>query len=1488
MKRKLLIFNILLLSLIGAKPISAQNSISGDASINTPTSVTGSLAGINCLQKVGNYLFTGYSSSSNIDVFDLSDPSVPTLINTQSLESPFTTSCSFLGMTEANGYLFVVSGTSNKLYIVDVSNPSSLNVVGSVALPQLSADVVVDGNYAYIATVDGGGPLTIVDISTMSAPTVVSQLSFGTGAGSYYNYQVEKYGNYVFLNYFNNGGLYELKVVDVTNPAVPTIANNSAAGVTTIWGDFETNGNALYLSYNNGGVITLRTLDITNPASPVFSSDVAISGTADGMNYDGQYLFLTCNVNSGGVGSLTVLDVTDPLNPIKIAESATSIHSATEDVFVVPGYAYKADPGTGEILVFRLGCMDEQTVSITDANLCATNTGTVVNLGSSEIGIDYYLRDDANNAVLDGPVAGTGSSITFNTGVVSGATTYNVFGQTTDLSCSYEMIQKVSVTISDVVAPNAICKNTIANLDASGNATILASDIDNGSYDDCSSTVTLGASSLTFSCSDLGTGTPSAEFALMITGIYDGPISGNPKGVELYVAHDIADLSLYGLGSANNGGGTDGQEFTFPSVSVTAGTFLYISSESTQFTNFFGFAPDYFTGAMAINGDDAVELFYNGNVVDVFGDINASGTGTPWEYLDGWAYRKSSSGPDGATFQVNDWNFSGINQLELGTTNPTCTSPFPLGSYTHVTTQGFVPVTLTVTDPSSNSSTCVATVIVVDNMAPTPVNATLSDLNDNCSVSAATAPTANDNCGGTITGVSDVTFPVTSQGTTLVTWTFDDGNGNSITQTQNVIIDDVTAPVADATTLSDLTGECSVAAPTAPTATDNCVGTITGVANVTFPITSQGTTVVTWTFDDGNGNSITQTQNVIIDDVTPPVADATVLTDLTDECSVTAPTAPTATDNCGGTITGVANVTFPITAQGTTLVTWTFDDGNGNSITQTQNVIIDDVTPPTITAPTDIIVAANSTGCTATGVSLGSETTSDNCSGAVTVSNNAPTIFPEGITTVTWTATDAAGNSSTSTQTVEVVNGVGVSGSTSISVTDVNCNGGNDGSIDITQTGGVTPISFSWTGPSGYTSADEDPSNLIAGGYSATITDAIGCFITGTITVNEPTAITISINQTNPSTCGIGNGSIDATVAGGVPSYGFEWDNSEVTEDISGLSAGVYVLTVTDAHNCISMSTVTLVDPAAPIVVVDSVHHVSCHGIMDGEIFTTVSGGSTPYTYDWDNDGIGDLDDLEDVSSLGGGIFNLFLSDAAGCTALASATVIEPDAISVSSASTDVLCFGGSTGTATLTSSGGTGVLTESWGGEDPAALSMGTYTYTVTDDNGCVATGSVSISEPTELTLNITGNDEINGNDGSVDLTVSGGTSPYDYIWNNSEITEDLSGLTAGTYSVNVTDDNGCNSSTSITINSQVSIFELNGISVNVYPNPSNGLIYVQLNELIEGEIEVYDALGKMVMNQPLLSLNTSIDLSTQEGGLYLIKIRSGESVKVMNVVLQ
>jgi hypothetical protein len=160
--------------------------------------------------------------------------------------------------------------------------------------------------------------------------------------------------------------------------------------------------------------------------------------------------------------------------------------------------------------------------------------------------------------------------------------------------------------------------------------------------------------------------------------VVDGPLPGGyPKAVELVVCNDISDLSIFGLESANNGGGASGAEFTFPPGSASTGDFIYVAAESEQFEAFFGFAPTLVSSAANINGDDAIVLYKNDAIIDVFGETNVDGTGQPWDHLDGWAARINQRASS-VTFDLNDWTFSGPNALDGETTNAASATPVPV------------------------------------------------------------------------------------------------------------------------------------------------------------------------------------------------------------------------------------------------------------------------------------------------------------------------------------------------------------------------------------------------------------------------------------------------------------------------------------------------------------------------------------------------------------------------------------------------------------------------------------------------------------------------------------------------------------------------------------------------------------------------------------------------------------------------------------------
>ncbi len=276
------------------------------------------------------------------------------------------------------------------------------------------------------------------------------------------------------------------------------------------------------------------------------------------------------------------------------------------------------------------------------------------------------------------------------------------------------------------------------------------------------------------------------ENDLIITGVFDGPLQGGtPKGIELYAVNDIADLSEFGVGSANNGGGSNGEEFTFPADAVTAGSFIYVASEAIEFANFFGFAPDYTTSAVSINGDDAIELFYGGSVSDVFGDINTDGTGEPWEYMDGWAYRVDNTGPDGSTFVLNSWTFSGPNALDNETSNDTATTPFPLGTFSYGTPDTGLGIAKTV-QPNTNVSYLgtVTYTVILSNSGSVPETAVL--FTDTLPISTTFGSWVEQPVGAAESG-NEITWSGTVTNGEAITFTFTAdqtaGYGDTITNT---------------------------------------------------------------------------------------------------------------------------------------------------------------------------------------------------------------------------------------------------------------------------------------------------------------------------------------------------------------------------------------------------------------------------------------------------------------------------------------------------------------------------------------------------------------------------------------------------------------------------------------------------------------------------------------------------------------------------------
>ncbi|MCW5906396.1 MAG: gliding motility-associated C-terminal domain-containing protein [Chitinophagales bacterium] len=400
-----------------------------------------------------------------------------------------------------------------------------------------------------------------------------------------------------------------------------------------------------------------------------------------------------------------------------------------------------------------------------------------------------------------------------------------------------------------------------------------------------------------------------------------------------------------------------------------------------------------------------------------------------------------------------------------------------------------------------------------------------------------------------------------------------------------------------------------------------------------------------------------------------------------------------------------------------------------------------------------------------------------------------------GLTAGTYCVTVTDGNSCTATACVTITQPPAmIMNATTVNVA---CAGGNSGLIDITVGGGVFPYSYAWN--NGATT--EDVYGLSGNTYSVTVTDANGCTLTQTFIITEPTPLVTSITGTNVTCNGSSNGATDLTVSGGTPPYSFLWNTFQTVEDLSNISGGTYFVIVTDANGCTKHDSIVITEPPA-LVLSTQVTHVLCNGASTGAVDLSVTGGTGSYSYSWS-----DGSSSEDLSGLTAGTYCVTVTDGNSCTATACVTITQPAPVLITLASyNDVSCFGGNNGKIDISVYGGVPLYTFAWSngssGEDLNNVSAGTYTVTVTDANGCTATLSQTINEPTLLTATVTAGTLLcHGDTTSVDLTVTGGTTPYNYFWGTGAIVEDLYGVGAGTYSVIVTDANSCTATATIVI---------------------------------------------------------------------------------------
>ncbi len=451
--------------------------------------------------------------------------------------------------------------------------------------------------------------------------------------------------------------------------------------------------------------------------------------------------------------------------------------------------------------------------------------------------------------------------------------------------------------------------------------------------------------------------------------------------------------------------------------------------------------------------------------------------------------------------------------------------------------------------------------------------------------------------------------------------------------------------------------------------------------------------------------------------------------------------------------------------------------------------------------------------------------------------------------------------------------------------------------ITFTNTSTGSPTSYSWTFQGGTPSTSTAASPTITyntpGTYNVILTATNGG---GSNTKTQSAYITVHANPTAQTSAtavacfGENTGSATVTPAGGLTPYTYGWSGGGNTASISNKSAGSYTVTVTDNRTCSVTTTANISQPLAALIIVPDVNDAIC-GLSNGSASVTANGGAGGYVYNWSTGA-----NIQNISNLAAGSYNITVTDANSCTASAALTVTnQPSNLTVSISTTDAAC-GASDGSATANSNtgGSTATVTYVWNTSattsDISNLSAGVYSVTATNNIGCTATASGTVNNSGAPSITFTTQQPSGGNNGSVSATVTGGSPTYTYTWSNGGTTSSISNLPAGTYTLTVTDQTGCVSIASVVIGT-VGVNDILVKTLKLYPNPTQGLtsLQVELAQTKELSITVTNSIGQQVWMKSIANFNSGtemIDMNRFAPGVYVISVQAGEISRNIRLV--
>ncbi len=732
-------------------------------------------------------------------------------------------------------------------------------------------------------------------------------------------------------------------------------------------------------------------------------------------------------------------------------------------------------------------------------------------------------------------------------------------------------------------------------------------------------------------------------------------------------------------------------------------------------------------------------------------------------------------------------------------------------------------------------------------------------------------------------------------------WPYDSSFGNG---TSNVIL-----PIL-----------CTTSTGSAPTASFTANNTAVCVGStVNFTSTTTGSpTSYSWTFTGGTPTGSSAQNPSVVYNTAGTYAVALTASNgngsntSTQNSFITVYAKPTLTTNatpvlCYGGSTGSASVTA---VGGTPNYTFSWSGGGTafnitNKVAGTYTVTVSDAhqcsstASVNITQPLSALSASGSANDAACGQANGSATvTATGGAGNYTyLWNTSATIQTlSNINPATYTVTVTDANACTVTTSATVSNATS-NFAVSIDATNASCGQSNGSAVALPNN--PTGVTYHWSNNSSAGSI----TGLAAGTYSVTVTNPTGCTASASATITNVASnmvVTFSITQT---ACGQSTGGATATVTGGTSPYTYHWSTNVTTNSISNVAAGGYPLTVTDNGGCSVVNTASISNTGGPTATATPTSP-TCFGGTNGSATVSATGGTQPYTYSWSSGGT-----ATSVTGLGAGTYTVSVHDNAQCLAVQTVTITNPAAINVSITTTNALC-GNQNGTAIAVATGGSGTYTYFWNNGNTTVsnidLGAGSFTVTVTDNNQCtsMATAQVgSSAAPTSVLNAINGTCQITP---QINLTILGGTQPFTFVWSNGATSQNLTGITAGSYTVTITDANGCksisstsvtdNSSVNVTFNSQNPTTGNSDGSITANPNGgtspytyswSTGSTSATVSNLPAGTytVTITDQTGCVRISSVILSSPSSI---AQVTDIALIKVYPNPAHDVCNIQLE